>query len=170
MYLKFKYVPDPIDTYQYQVSSLVIILVQKLNKYIEPTGTDKHLKGQCWCLIHLPHKRGSFKSDFIWILPRGKLGYDRNAADETEIFLDLNIIQYDLISVSLNSTSRQQHSLVTYCIHHFQQPQNHIRATFDSARFEYFQYWQHSMRAYYKSFCIFWFVENIKLHNISTRQ
>jgi hypothetical protein len=153
-YLKFEHIPNPINTDEDQVSRFIIIFIQKFNEYVESTGTDKHLKREGGCLVHLPHESSCFEPDFIRVLPSSKFRNDWNATNKTEVFLNLHIVQYDLIVIRSKSTD-SLHSLITYRIHHFEQPQYHVLAAFDSARFENFQDWEHSMGADNKSFCIF---------------
>lgn len=96
IYLKLKHIPNAIDANKHQVSRFIVVLIEEFYEHVETTGTDKHLKGQCRSLVHLPHKCSCFKSDLIRVLPGGKFCDNWDSANEAQIFLDFNVIENDL--------------------------------------------------------------------------
>lgn len=94
--LELKDIPDAINSYQDQVSSIVVILVQEFDKNIKSSSTDKHLQGQCRCLKYLPHKKSSFVAYLICVLSSCEFGNHRDPSDEAQVFHYLNVIGNDL--------------------------------------------------------------------------
>lgn len=96
IYLELKHVPDTINANQHQASRFIIVFIKEFDKHVETTSTDKHLQGQCRCLIHLSHKRRCFQTDVVRILPCGKFRDDWNSSNEAQVLLYFDIIQNDL--------------------------------------------------------------------------
>lgn len=95
--MQLEHIPDAVDTDKDQITRAVVVLKQKLHEHVETASTDKHLQRQGRSLVHLPHESGRLEPDFVRVLPRRKLGDDRDATDEAQVLLYLDIVEDDLM-------------------------------------------------------------------------
>jgi hypothetical protein len=94
--LQLKHAPDAVHPDQDQVPRAVVILVQKLDQHVETTGAHEHLQRQRRGLVHLAHKSSSFETDVARVLPGSEFRDDGDAAHETEILLQFDVVENDL--------------------------------------------------------------------------